>query len=88
MIDSKLKAWVIEVNAQPSLSIKFEKDGTIDLNGRVIKEVKEEGEDEICPVDLYVKSRVVTDAINLAREPLNDIENTDEFNSLSKILPC
>jgi len=53
-----------------------------------VKEPLPEDEEEVCPVDLYVKSRVVHDAINLAREASEDIQNTDEFNSLSKILPC
>jgi hypothetical protein len=88
MIDKAMKAWVLEVNANPSLSVKFEKDATIGLDGRKVKEPLAEDEEEICPVDMYVKSRVVTDAISLAREASEDIQNTDKFNSLSKILPC
>ena len=41
MIDEELKAWVLEVNANPSLGIHRE--GT---TGR---------EEDICPVDLHVK---------------------------------
>ena len=37
--------------------------------------------EDICPVDLYVKSRVLRDAIKLAN-------GAKEFSSLSQIYPC
>ena len=41
----------------------------------------------LCPVDLYVKSRVVQDSISLAWEMSKGAQGVDEFQSLSRILP-
>lgn len=54
-----MKAWALEVNASPSLNMYFEKD-EYDTGGKKTVELTEE---DICPVDLYVKSKVVTDCI-------------------------
>ena len=43
---------------------------------------------DICEVDLYVKSRLVTDTIKLAKKPRDKLEEIDEFGSLTKIHPC
>jgi len=62
LIDNKLKPWVLEVNAYPSMNIfqhKSKKDG---------EEPSEKTDEDICEVDYYVKSRLVTDVVNLARQ--------------------
>jgi hypothetical protein len=84
LIDKDLKAWALEVNASPSLNIYFEKE---EYEVGVGKKQNDLGEDDICPVDLYVKSRVVTDAMNLARKKVTTLSGINEFGSLSRILP-
>jgi hypothetical protein len=41
----------------------------------------------LCPVDMYVKSRVVQDSVSLAWEMSKGALPDDEFESLSRILP-
>lgn len=74
MIDAKLKAWILEVNAGPSLNICFQ---TEEINS-VGKKVKTQEEGDFDPVDMFVKTRVVSDAVNLARLQ----ELPEQFNSL------
>jgi len=69
---------VLEVNDHPSLNIYFEKEF---MGG------KKPTEEDICPVDLMVKSTVVIDTIELARKKHSSIEEIDEFESLTKIHP-
>ena len=53
--------WLLEINYSPSLNIYFE------LNQEDPRiEKKEPTEDDICPVDLYVKSKLVRDTFLLA----------------------
>ena len=78
IIDEKLKVWVLEVNDHPSLDIYFKKEF---MGG------PKPTEEDICPVDFYVKSRVVRDAVAIASQKKSTIENTDTYNSLEKILP-
>ena len=56
LIDQNLKAWLLEMNDNPSLYIYLEKDY---MGGGVEKEISR--------VDLEVKSTVVADAIMLAK---------------------
>ena len=56
LIDANLKAWLLEINDNPSLYIYLEKDY---MGGGVEKEVSR--------VDLDVKGEVVADAIELAK---------------------
>lgn len=76
LIDEDLKAWLLEVNDHPSLNIYFD---TEFMSHRVMKE-----EDE-CPLDLYVKGRVVGDTIKLVKK--KDFFEHDSFRSLEKVHP-
>ncbi len=46
LIDEELKAWVLEINDNPSLDIYFD---------QLFMQHKVHNESDICPVDLYVK---------------------------------
>ena len=48
-------------------------------------EKKEPTEEDICPVDLYVKSKLVTDTILLASS--GQLSQLETLNSLSRIHP-
>lgn len=50
LIDDKLGAWVLEINDNPSLDIYFD---------TLFMQHKAHDEADVCPVDLYVKARVV-----------------------------
>ena len=64
LIDHKLKAWVLEINDHPSLNIYFEKEH---MSAKKMEEI------DICQVDLYVKSRIVTDTVTLAKKSFETI---------------
>ena len=74
LVDQNMKAWLLEINDNPSLYIYLEKDF---MGGGVDK--------EISPVDLEVKSKVVTDAILLAKRNSSAgwPENFRSFNHLA-----
>ena len=71
LIDEKLKTWILEVNDHPSLNIYFDKEY---MSHRVMTE------EDVCPLDLYVKSRVTRDTIILAKKAA--ISEIKSFNSL------
>jgi len=71
LIDDKLKTWILEVNDHPSLNIYFDKEY---MSHRVMTE------EDVCPMDLYVKSRVTRDTIILAKKVA--ISEIKSFNSL------
>ena len=50
-IDSKMKAWLFEINDHPSLNINIEKEGDKSL----IKEISE--------IDKYLKTKILGEAI-------------------------
>lgn len=79
LVDEKGKAWVLEINDHPSLNIYFDKE--------FMNNVKKPSEDDICPVDLYVKSRLVTDVIDLCCKSPSKIADIDCHNSLTRIIP-
>ena len=79
LIDKKLKAWVLEVNDHPSLNIYFDTSTGL--------EKQEMTEEDICQVDLHVKSRLVTDVVSLARKKRSDIMEISEHGSLTKVHP-
>ncbi len=61
----------------------FEKE-EYDTGGLIQVELPQE---DICPVDLYVKSKVVLDALALARKSQQSLSTINELNSMSRILP-
>ena len=79
LIDKKLKAWVLEVNDHPSLNIYFDTSTGL--------EKQEMTEEDICQVDLHVKSRLVTDVVGLARKKRGEILEISEHGSLTKVHP-
>ena len=79
LIDENLKAWVLEVNDHPSLNIYF--DSTCGMEGF------HPTDDDICEVDLFVKSRLVKDTITLCKKKRVDVLDIDEHGSLTKIHP-
>ena len=44
-------------------------------------------DDDICQVDLYVKSRLVKDVINLAKKKRDSLADISEFGCLTQIHP-
>lgn len=72
LIDQNLKAWILEVNDHPSLNIYFD---------TAFMQTCKMEEEDICQVDLYVKSRVVTDAITISRKK----SPSSSHNSLTQI---
>ena len=79
LIDQNLKPWVLEINDNPSLSIYFD-----DEAGMQHKRYTDE---DINQTDLYVNSRVVNDAIDVARKTRAKLGETDSFRSLIKVHP-
>lgn len=79
LIDENLKAWVLEINDHPSLNIYFSNDPP--MSG------KKYNEEDICPVDLQVKTTVVTDTINLSKKKFSTIQETETFKSLTRVHP-
>ena len=79
LIGHRLKAWVLEVNDHPSLNIYFDTSTGL--------EKQELTEEDICQVDLHVKSRLVTDVVGLARKKRDAILELSEFGSLTKVHP-
>ena len=65
LIDERCKPWVLEVNHNPAMSIFFDEDTSM-MHRRYTNE-------DINMTDLYVKARVVGDAIKLARKSRVDI---------------
>ena len=58
LIDENLKAWILEINDHPSLNIYFDAEF---MSGKKMEDA------DICQVDLYVKSALVTDTILLSK---------------------
>lgn len=79
LLDRDLKAWILEVNDHPSLNIYF------DTN--VGMESVPHTDDDICPVDYMVKSKLVKDTILLCKKKRSTVQELTEFGSLRKIHP-
>lgn len=78
LIDEQMKAWILEVNDHPSLNIYFD-------NSKEFFQQREMTDDDVCPLDLYVKSRLVGDMISLANT--KDLTSVTKFGSLTNIFP-
>lgn len=48
---------------------------------------KKPTDEDICQVDMYVKTRLVADVVTLCRKSADKREEIDEFGSLTKIYP-
>ena len=79
LIDKSLKAWVLEVNNNPSLNIYFDNSSSL--------EPREMTDADICEVDMYVKSRLTKDVIMLAKKNRASLADISQFGSLSQIVP-
>jgi hypothetical protein len=79
LIDNNLNPWVLEINSNPSFSInisKFERvEGTNDFKMK----------NEVSEIDKYIKSMVVTDALNIVMSEDDEIK---ELGSFERVLPC
>lgn len=71
---------MLEVNDHPSLNIYF--DSSKEAMGQ-----REMTDEDICQVDLYVKSRLVKDVIMLTKKKRDTVAETPEFGSLTQIHP-
>ena len=60
LLDHKLNAWLMEINANPSFNMFLERDLT---NGEVEKTLSE--------LDRYVKSKVISEAIRIVSVSIN-----------------
>ena len=72
---------MLEVNDHPSLNIYF------DDSKEAMGATKEFTDDDICPVDFLVKSRLTRDTITLAKKSKETVVETEEYGSLTKIHP-
>jgi tubulin polyglutamylase TTLL11 len=76
IIDKDLKAWVLEINHNPSLDIVFDTS---------FMQHKAATEDDICPVDRFVKERVVSSAIKLSQ--MKSLDQVTSFETLKQVYP-
>ena len=76
MIDDQMNAWLMELNANPSLNVYVDKD--LD-NGDIVQ--------TLCELDKYVKSMLISDTFRLVTSD-EDNEEILELGSLKKILPA
>ena len=76
LVDKKFNAWLMEINANPSLNMYLEKDDPKLPEGQ-------EPEKILCELDKYVKTKVVAEAIRIVTG-----EGTTEFEgSFEQLLP-
>jgi len=75
LLDKKMNAWLMEVNANPSLNMFLEKD--------VVPDSGIEPEKILSELDKYVKTKVVTESVRLVTG-----EGSNEYEgSFEKLLP-
>ena len=71
LIDEDLKPWLLEINANPSLNVEHDTEpGTKGV---------------LSPIDLYVKSKVMEDAIMIVRKSAKKQLEMDSYGSYRKI---
>jgi hypothetical protein len=70
------RAWVLELNANPSLRVDFESETAPGVFTSVPS-----------PLDFFVKSQVVEDAILIARMKKAEQVRLESYNSYEKLLP-
>lgn len=75
LIDKKFKAWLMEVNSNPSLNIFLEREIPGALDGQTEKVLQE--------LDKHVKAKVVTEAIRIVTGQCND----EYAGSFEQVLP-
>jgi hypothetical protein len=73
--DADLNCHLLEVNDHPSLDIYLDKEFMGGSSRQVSK------------IDLYVKKRVVEDAIKIAKKPKDKIIEIEKYRSLNRVLP-
>lgn len=74
LVDKKNNAWLMEVNANPSLNMFLEKESDL-KEGEVPERILQE-------LDRYVKSKVIGDAISIVTEKQGCADFDDTFEQL------
>jgi hypothetical protein len=76
LIDDKMHAWLVEVNANPSLNVYID---TVLPNGDI--------EQNLSEVDKYVKTMLISDTLRIVTMPKEQLAVSNEIGCLKKILP-
>ena len=74
LIDKKMNAWLMEINANPSLNMFLEKEGDL-LPGQEPERILQE-------LDRYVKSKVIGDACRIVGDQAGCEEFDDTFEKI------
>ena len=77
LLTEDCKAWLLEINANPSLRIDFESEVSPGITESIPS-----------ALDLYVKTMVVEDAIKISRMKLKEQLEIQRFGSYEKLLPA
>ena len=76
LIDETLNAWLLEVNANPSLNVYTDKELP---NGDI--------EQTLSELDKFVKTALISDTIKIVTTPNEQLKSIQEVGCLKKILP-
>jgi 5S rRNA maturation endonuclease (ribonuclease M5) len=76
LIDENMHAWLVEINANPSLNVYND---TVLPNGDI--------EQNLSEVDKYVKTMLISDTLRIVTMERDQIPNYTEIGCLKKILP-
>lgn len=76
LVDETLNAWLLEVNANPSLNVYTDKELP---NGDI--------EQTLSELDKFVKTALISDTIKIVTTPNEQLKNIQEIGCLKKILP-